>query len=101
MAMFAALAVGAPLGTTLYGFGGFISIAGATVLIPLATLLLVAPMAAIPPHRGKRAKLLKMVRIVWMPGLGSALELHWFRHDDRLQLPLFGRTQLESGLASL
>lgn len=73
MAMFAALAVGAPLGTTLYGFGGFISIAGATVFIPLATLLLVAPMAAIPPHPGKRAKLLKMVRIVWMPGLGSAL----------------------------
>jgi predicted MFS family arabinose efflux permease len=41
MAMVAALAVGAPLGTTLYGFGGFISIAGATLFIPLATLLLV------------------------------------------------------------
>src|SRR3954469_20887796 len=73
MAMFAALAFGAPLGTTLYGFGGFISIAMATALIPLATLLLVAPMAAIPPHSGKRSNLLKMARIVWMPGLGSAL----------------------------
>jgi MFS family permease len=73
MAMFAALAFGAPIGTTLYGFGGFISIAIATALIPLATLLLVAPMAAIPPHPGKRSNLLKMARIVWMPGLGSAL----------------------------
>src|SRR4051794_22533970 len=41
MAMFAALASGAPLGTTLYGFGGFGSIAIATALIPLATMLLV------------------------------------------------------------
>jgi MFS family permease len=72
MAMFAALAFGAPIGTTLYGFGGFVSIAGATALIPLATLLLVAPLAAIPPHPAKRANLLKMARIVWMPGLGSA-----------------------------
>src|SRR5690349_10033502 len=38
MAMFAALAFGAPLGTSLYSRGGFISIAGATALIPLATL---------------------------------------------------------------
>ena len=73
MAMFAALAFGAPIGTTLYGFGGFISIAGATALIPLVTLLLVAPMAAIPPHPGRRSNLLKLARIVWMPGLGSAL----------------------------
>lgn len=73
MAMFAALAFGAPVGTTLYGFGGFISIAGATALIPLVTLLLVAPMAAIPPHPGRRSNLLKLARIVWMPGLGSAL----------------------------
>src|SRR3954447_9852732 len=73
MAMFAALAFGAPLGTMLYGFGGFISIAMATALIPLATLLLVAPLAAIPPHPGRRTHLLKVARIVWMPGLGSAL----------------------------
>ena len=73
MAMFAALAFGAPLGTMLYGFGGFTGIALATVLIPLATLLLVAPLAAIPPYFGTRASLLKVARIVWMPGFGSAL----------------------------
>src|SRR5215212_9468594 len=36
MAMFAALASGAPLGSILYSHGGFIAIALATALIPLA-----------------------------------------------------------------
>jgi MFS family permease len=73
MAMFAALASGAPLGTTLYGFGGFGSIAIATALIPLATMLLVTPLAAIPPRAGRRSRLLTVARAVWMPGFGSAL----------------------------
>ena len=69
MAMFAALALGAPLGTTLYSFGGFVSIAIATALIPLITMLIVAPLAAIPPHRGARSQLLKVAATVWMPAL--------------------------------
>jgi MFS family permease len=73
MAMFAALAFGAAVGTTLYGLGGFASIAITTALIPLATLLLVAPLASIPPHRDRRSHLLKVARAVWMPGFGSAL----------------------------
>jgi MFS family permease len=40
MAMFAALALGAPLGTALYSFRGFASIAIATALIPLVTMLI-------------------------------------------------------------
>jgi MFS family permease len=72
MAMFAALALGAPLGTTLYSFDGFASIAIATALLPLVTVLIVAPLAAIPPHRGARSQLLKVAATVWMPGLGSA-----------------------------
>jgi MFS family permease len=55
MAMFAALALGAPLGTVIYSFGGFASIAAATALIPLVTMLIVAPLAAIPPHQGARS----------------------------------------------
>jgi MFS family permease len=73
MAMFAALALGAPLGTILYSFGGFASIAVATALIPLVTMLVVAPLAQIPPHHGARSHLLKVAATVWMPGLGSAL----------------------------
>ncbi len=73
MAMFAALASGAPLGTALYGFGGLGSIAVATALSPLVTMLLVAPLAPIPPRAGRRSHLLTVARAVWMPGLGSAL----------------------------
>jgi MFS family permease len=73
MAMFAALAAGAPLGTTLYAIGGFAAIACATTLVPLATILLAAPLAPVPPQRGLRPPLLKVASVVWMPGLGSAL----------------------------
>lgn len=73
MAMFAALAFGAPLGTTLYDFWGFASTAIATALIPLATMLMVARMAPIPPRGGVRSRLLKVAGAVWMPGFGSAL----------------------------
>jgi MFS family permease len=73
MAMFAALAFGAPLGTALYGIGGFAAVATATTLVPLLTLLLVASLTPVPPQRGVRPALLKTMRAVWMPGLGSAL----------------------------
>jgi MFS family permease len=73
MAMFAALASGAPVGTTLYGLGGFASIAIATALIPLVTMMLVVPLAPIPPQRGAQSRLLKVAGAVWIPGFGSAL----------------------------
>src|SRR3954471_18893143 len=46
MAMFAALASGAPLGSVLYSRWGFIAIALATALIPLTSLLVVTPLAS-------------------------------------------------------
>jgi MFS family permease len=73
MAMFAALALGAPLGASLYAVGGFAAIAATTTLVPLTTLLLVAPLSAVPPQRGTRPALSSVISGVWMPGLGSAL----------------------------
>ena len=73
MAMFVALAVGAPLGTALYAAGGFAAVAAATVLVPLGTILLAAPLPSVPPPGGARPSLLTVARAVWMPGLGSAL----------------------------
>src|SRR4051794_15810397 len=72
-AMFAAFAGGAPLGTALYEWGGFAAVALATVLAPLATLLLIAPVHGdAPAHRGS-TNILSVVRRIWMPGLGAAL----------------------------
>jgi MFS family permease len=73
MAMFAALALGAPLGTSLYAVGGFAAVAVATVLIPLGTVVLVAPLRPVPSQGGARPALLKVAGAVWIPGLGSAL----------------------------
>ena len=73
MAMFAALATGAPICTALYRVGGFAAIAMATTLIPLATILLVAPLTPVASLGGTRSHLFKVAHAVWMPGLGSAL----------------------------
>lgn len=72
MAMFAALALGAPIGTALYAVGGFAAIALATTLMPLVTLLLVAALRPVPPQRGARPALIRVAGAVWMPGLGAA-----------------------------
>src|SRR5437660_2484762 len=77
-AMFAAFAVGAPIGTTLYGAYGFEAIALATTLLPLATLLLVAPVPRVAPTARVRPSLAKVLGAVWLPGLGLALSSFGF-----------------------
>jgi MFS family permease len=72
-AMFAALAVGAPIGTALYGIGGFAAVGLATTLVPLVALLFAAPLSAVPPQGGHRPSLTTVAGAVWMPGLGAAL----------------------------
>src|SRR5947207_10245249 len=73
MAMFAAMALGAPAGTALYLHGGFAAVAIATAAIPLLTILLVAPLASTAVQRGASAGFMKVAGAVWLPGLGSAL----------------------------
>jgi MFS family permease len=73
MAMFGAMAVGAPFGMSLYLLGGFAAVAAATALIPLLTLLLVVPFNAASVPRGIPAGFLNVAGAVWMPGVGSAL----------------------------
>jgi MFS family permease len=77
-AMFASFAIGAPIGTTLYGAFDFKAIALATMLIPLATLLLVLPQQASPPTATARSSFVKVLRSVWVPGLGLALSSFGF-----------------------
>ena len=73
MAMFAALAFGAPVGTTLYAYGGFIAVAVATILMPLVTVMLVAPLSPVSAQHGTQAGLIKVLGKVWLPGFGAAL----------------------------
>lgn len=72
-AMFAALALGGPLGATLYSSQGFTAIALLTGLLPLLVMLslLRAPNPSQHPARAK-ATFREVVGAVWLPGLGAA-----------------------------
>src|SRR5438132_9008664 len=72
-AMYAAFALGAPVGTTLYRSHVFTAMALATTLSPLAALLLVAPLRRVAPTARVRPSLAKVVAAVWLPGVGLAL----------------------------
>src|SRR6185437_1030223 len=72
-AMFGAFAIGAPLGAALYAARGFTAIAAATAVAPVATLLLAAPLRGVAPLPQARPSFIRMIRAVWVPGLGSAL----------------------------
>ncbi|MFL5300326.1 MAG: MFS transporter, partial [Anaeromyxobacteraceae bacterium] len=73
LAMYVALAVGAPAGTALYDAGGFGGVALATALVPLAGLALVARVRGVEPRATDRPPFGRVVRAVWKPGLGLAL----------------------------
>ena len=99
MAMFAALAVGAPVGTALYATAGFAAVAIATMLVPLVTILLVARLDAVPPQRGGHPGLMRVRRVdarVWF-----STEQHRLWRNDRLQFAVVDRTRVESRVASL
>jgi MFS family permease len=72
-AMFAAFAAGAPIGSALYSRYGFGSVALATMLLPLATLLLVMPVQAVAAIPRMQTGLWRVIALVSLPGLGAAL----------------------------
>jgi MFS family permease len=53
-----------------YGFGG---VAFATTLLPMATLLFLIPLRAVPSTPRMRTGVLKVMSSVWLPGVGAAL----------------------------
>jgi len=72
-AMYAAFALGAPLGEFLHLRHGFAVIALATALGPLATLLFVGPLTKVLPTHRAHSGIRRVLAAVWLPGLGSAL----------------------------
>ncbi|MER9427172.1 MFS transporter [Mesorhizobium sp. M0482] len=72
-AMFAALALGAPIGSALYTASGFAAIALATVGLPLATLLAILPMRGTSlAASAARQSWTSVAQAVWLPGVGAA-----------------------------
>jgi MFS family permease len=71
-AIFAAWALGAPLGAALYGWEGFAAVGLAAALIPLLALAILRNVVGSVATSGRRAAFFAVVRSVWMPGLGLA-----------------------------
>ena len=89
-AMLAALALGAPVGTMLYGFGGFGAIAIATALIPFATLLLLVRLPAVRPSPATSSGVFRSVaKAVWVPGIGAILAFASLLFANRGWIPVW------------
>jgi MFS family permease len=71
-ALYAAFAIGAPAGTTLYATYGFVAIALATTVVPLAGLLLIAPLRQVAPLPRAQPPIATVLRAVLVPGIGLA-----------------------------
>lgn len=71
-AMFVALAVGAPLGSFLYANWGFVSIGLVTFAGAAVTLVLVAPIPAVTPAPQGEKAIARVLKAVWLPGMGMA-----------------------------
>jgi len=74
MAIFGALAAGAPIGILLYEQWGFAALGVSTLALPLLALPLVLPVRATKPMEGERPSLRLVVGRIWMPGLALALQ---------------------------
>lgn len=73
-AMFAAMALGGPIGSILYTSFGFLAIALVTGLVPLMVLTYLIRVPAVVPHaHGEQAFFNTIMQAVWLPGLGAAL----------------------------
>lgn len=73
MAMYAAYAIGAPVGSVTYNEFGFLSTSLATALFPLGALLLNMPLPSATIIRSTPSSFRSVFEAVWVPGLGLAL----------------------------
>lgn len=74
MAIFGALAAGAPLGLLLYGQWGFAALGVSTLVLPFLALPLLRRIRATDPIPGERPPLLKVIGRVWLPCVALSLQ---------------------------
>ncbi len=73
IAMYGAMAVGAPLGAGLAGLGGFPAVAVAVAVLPLAAIPLALAMRGLPAAAVRRSSVFSVAGAIWPQGLGMVL----------------------------
>jgi MFS family permease len=73
IAMYGALAAGAPLGTILDGKLGFVGMSLAAALAPLSGIVAAFLVRPVAPVGGARLPFYKVIKLIWLPGSGLAL----------------------------
>lgn len=73
IAVYGALAVGAPLGSALDARAGFVAMALAAALAPLLGLAAAPFIRPVKPVAGARLPFAEVVRLIWLPGAGLSL----------------------------
>lgn len=74
MALYAALAVGSPVGVALFEWAGFAGTMLACTFAPLLALLMVLPVGAVPVTPGARLSFWRIIGRIWAPGLALTLQ---------------------------
>ena len=74
MAMYGALAGGAPLGLLIYSRFGVVTPACVTLALPLLAGAVNGTVRKGPPHGGGRPSLRGGIRLLWRPGIGLGLQ---------------------------
>lgn len=100
-AMYVAFAAGAPLGSLIYNYSGFNGIAVLTTIIPIATIFFLLPKHSIVTKPVTRQPIKKVVKAVWIPGVGLAFSSLGFGAIMTFIILLYSNKGWDSGWLAL